>query len=209
MAPLLLSSAEVQVLPEQSLALRLLSQSKLIVWLSPLHRQYWLRSCPELEDHPYALIPPCVDPWLFEEARANVGRLRNTALGVNCLLSFKGRQNVLEYARRHPEVNFTFVGGRDNPSGPLPPNCRYIGPKPRSEMPKLYATHDYFIHLPSTPQPGERTVLEAYFSGAKLILNELVGILSYRLDWSNRQAVKRLVLEAPAKFWDKVEEACF
>jgi len=196
----------------KALALRLLSQSKLIFWLSPLHRQYWLKSCPELEERPHALIPPCVDPEPFEKCRSSTVKLSSddkSALGVNCLLDFKGRENVVKYAREHPEINFTFVGGSDIPPELLPPNCRYVGPKPSSEMPKLYATHTCFIHLPSTPQPGERTVLEAYFSGAKLILNELVGILSYNLDWSDRPSVKRFVLEAPRRFWQEVERECF
>ena len=52
---------------------------------------------------------------------------------------------------------FTFVGQQS----PIDvSNCKYVTYFPNDELPKVYNEHEYFIHLPNTAQPLERTVAE-------------------------------------------------
>jgi len=182
-------------------ARRMLLGSSLNVFLSPLHLDAWAFVIPELRGHPRHLHPSPVDTERFRPTGSR--RVPNTVLGVNCLLPFKGAERVLEYAAQHPELSFTFVGARGNAK--LPGNCRFLGYVPNERMPELYSTCEYFVHLPKSPQPCERTAIEAKLCGAKLIINPLVGAASY--DWFRRdvETVRKHIRGAPAKFWESIE----
>ncbi|MDP3732539.1 MAG: hypothetical protein Q8R31_05940, partial [Candidatus Omnitrophota bacterium] len=47
--------------PRKDSWIPLMLKAKLIIWLSPLHRQAWLWSAPELANVPYALIPSAIN----------------------------------------------------------------------------------------------------------------------------------------------------
>lgn len=182
--------------------LPILTQSPLLIWLSPLHRDSWLWSYPELADMPYALIPSAIDTTQFFN-------MHMTRKGIICnsgLCLFKGRRRVLEWARGHPETHITFIGGNDLPEEPLPPNCSYIGGFSHLKMNDVFNQFEALLHLPATPQPFERAFVEAYLAGCKLIANSLVGALSY--DWfTSREEVAKHVAKAPKDFWDSIEKA--
>jgi glycosyltransferase involved in cell wall biosynthesis len=192
----------------KTFAKEFLEKSNLIVWMSPLHREAWLRSIPELADHPYALTPSCLDVEKLSPTQMNP--TPNTVIGVNCLLSFKGKNNVLSYARENPEFQFTFVGQSEVAPSDLPKNTKYVGQVSEEELIGLYAQHEYFIHLPSTCQPSERTCIEAALMGLKLIVNPLVGITSYPDFYKNgevnREWLRTFVKDAPKRFWDGMEK---
>ena len=176
-------------------------RAKLLIWLSPLHRESWLWSCPELEDRPYAVIPSPVDLKQFY----NMGLPRGGVVSVNSLFPFKGRENVLHWATERPEVNITFAGGNPLPNEPLPPNSQDIGPQPFRLLNEIYNRHKVFLHLPGTPQPFERSLAEAYLAGCDIIGNKLIGALSY--EWfKSREEVAKHCGNSSRLFWEKVEE---
>ena len=179
--------------------LPVLQASRLIVWLSPLHRWAWLYMYPELKKHPYVLVPSPVSP---DEFYAKNGE-RKGVIAVNAALAFKGRDNFINWAKEHPDIAITHVGQED---ATLPSNITCVGVKTPFEMNDLYNKHETLVHLPNTPQPCERVVLEAYLAGCKIIGNRLIGALSYRW-FKSRDLVARHVREAPKRFWDAVEKA--
>jgi len=193
----------------KAFAKEVLENSRLIIWMSPSHREAWLGSIPELADHPYALMPSCLDVEKFRPRQMDP--TPNTVIGINCLLGFKGKNNVLSYAREHLELQFTFVGQADVDPSNLPKNAKYVGQVSEEELIDLYTQHEYFVHLPSTCQPSERTCIEAALMGLKLIVNPLVGITSYSDFYKNgkvnREWLRAFIKDAPKRFWDEVEGA--
>lgn len=181
--------------------LPILLRSKMLIWLSPLHRNSWLWLCPELESIPHHLAPSPVDFELFY----NVGVPRQGVITVESLHSFKGRDQVLKWAREHPEVQVTCVGGNPSPGESLPPNCKELGGVRSFKMNELYNQHETFLHLPQNPSPFDRTVPEAYLAGCEVIGNELIGALSY--EWFNsRENVAEHCKKSPREFWERIEE---
>lgn len=190
--------------PVASFAGQVLTKAKLLVWLSPLHREAWLKLHPELENVPYHLHPSPVEPGPFEDAARTMNRQPGTVLGVNVLSSFKGRDNVLQYAKEHPELKFLFVGEPDEDCV-LPPNCRAMKGIPSEQMPMLLGQSESLIHLPASPEPFARVIPEAVFAGCRLIVNDKIGALSY--GWKSKDEVKQALRAAPGKFWEAVEGA--
>jgi len=189
---------------------KLYNESVLNIFMSPLHRDAHLSVMPELAEHPYALVPSAINPDDYTP-KAEADPNPSTVIGVNCLYSFKGMQNVLRYAQEHKDLSFTFVGGKEgNPK--LPENCKYVGVKTRKELVQLYAEHEALIHVPQNPQPCERIVAEFILANPKgrLIVNDLVGILSYpnviENGKLNREEIVRLVSQSPEKFWFEIEK---
>lgn len=189
---------------------QLYKASVLNIFMSPLHFKAWTSVAPELANHPYAFVPSAINPEDYT-LKGNVNPKPKTVIGVNCLFGFKGKENVIRYAEEHPELSFTFAGGMEGETV-LPPNCQYIGSKTREELVQLYAQHESLIHIPQNPQPCERIIAEFILANprGRLIVNDLVGILSYpnviKGGKLNRGEIIRLVSQSPQMFWGVVEK---
>ena len=182
-------------------------RSKLNIFMSPLHWEAHLGVMPEMTKIPHALVPSAINPNEYSPP-LGIDIKPGTVVGVNNLFGFKGKENVLQYAKEHKELSFTFVGGLEKPTE-LPENCVFVGYKQREELLAIFAAHEYLIHLPCTPQPFERTPVEFLLANqkGKLIINNLVGARSY--PWFgkttvNRDEVIRHCAEAPKTFWREV-----
>ena len=183
--------------------LPILLKSKMVIWLSPLHRDSWLSLYPELKDIPYHLSPSPVDPGLFNDLRSSVFP-RKGILSVESLAPFKGRDYVVKWAAEHPEEHITFIGGADY-NLPLPENCEVVGYVPNSMMNEVYNRHEAFLHLPQSPSPFDRTCAEAYLAGCRIIGNDLIGALSY--PWfKSREEVADHLRRSPTELWEAIEE---
>jgi hypothetical protein len=181
-------------------------RSKLNMFMSPLHRDVHFGVIPELSKVPYACVPSAIKTNEFDCGKSKIKP--GTAVCVNSLYGFKGRENLLAYAKDHPELSFTMIGGKEGEIE-LPSNCKYVGYKQREELMELFATHEFYIHLPSTPQPFERAPIEYLIANpeGKLIINQLVGARSY--DWfgkehANREEIMKHVQDAPKLFWREI-----
>jgi len=185
----------------RDLWLSVLLEAKLLIWLSPLHRESWLFTCPELRDRPYAIVPSPIDSKVFYDMKLP----RKGVICVSSLFPFKGRDNVLQWAKGHPEIQVEIMSGNPLPDEPLPPNCKDIGGQPFHLLNEIFNKHEIFLHLPGTPQPFDRAVAEAYLAGCDIIGNKLIGALSY--DWfTSREEVANHCGSASTLFWEKVEE---
>lgn len=171
-----------------------LQNSALIIWLSPLHRESWLFTYPELKEHKHTIIPSAINVDLFY----NLEQERHGVLAINAGLKFKGVSRFREWAEEHRDVNIDLVGSIDEL---LPNNVHSINFVPPLKMNGLYNKYQKFIHLPTTPQPFERTVAEAYLAGCEIIGNRNIGALSF--PWFTDREMVRICLQTVNKqFWD-------
>jgi hypothetical protein len=169
-----------------------------------LHFDSWCYAIPEIKEHPYHLHPSPVDLELFKPDPI-IKRNPNAGLVINAM-EFKGAKNTIEYCRQHPEITFTFCGSQ--PQGVvLPSNCVYVGYVPTPKMPSMFAQASYYVELPDTSQPFNRTVLEARLMEVPhLIVNKNIGVLSY--DWfkEDTTTIRKHIQEAAHIWWKKIEE---
>lgn len=190
--------------PNKKFSEDLFKDARLHIFLSPLHREQWLKVMPELEDAPYYLHPSPINTNLFKPL--DVERKPNTVLGINSLLRFKGRDNVIQYAQEHSELDFTFVGAME-PGTKVPENCSVLARVPNEELPGMYSQAEYVIHLPTSVDPFCRVVAESKLCGAKLIVNKLVGCTSYKEFKKPRDEFAKWIDGAPKRFWMAIEGA--
>lgn len=108
-------------------------------------------------------IPPAVDLEPFRAAAANAGERRG-AVTVGAWMNWgKSPERAREVA---PDVAF-FGFGPCSPAGTQAVDYE--------AMPELLARYRTFIHLPSVLEPFGRTVVEAWATGCKVVVNNLVG----------------------------------
>lgn len=181
--------------------LKLYQSAKLHIWLSPLHREAYLFAFPELEKFRPVCVPSCIDVEKFKPVEG-VERRRGTVIGVGALEPFKSRYGAYNYGLANPQLSFTFVGQSAEINLP---NCKYLSYVRNEDLPRLYSEHEFYINLPDTVQPFERTAAEAYLSGCKLILNENVGFFSYPWDYKNIEQVRHILKQAATGWWEEVE----
>lgn len=176
----------------------MMEQAKILVWLSPLHRDAWLYATPELEGVNYLLNPSSVSPADFHP----LNMPRKGTLGVNGLLAFKGRKGIIEWAEENPGEPVTVVGPNPEP-GPLPPNIEVAPPVPPYLMNELYNRFERFLHLPDTIGPFDRVAAEALLAGCQVVANKNVGALSY--PWfTSRESVASHLETASSDFWETI-----
>ena len=175
-----------------------------LIFLSPLHRDVHYDAMPALKDKPYAIIPSTIDISNFDFRNGAIAKLPNTACSVNTLLPFKGADNIIEYIKKHPEIQFDIIS--DNPADYVLPSNAILHPRVAWEnIQNFYAAHEFYVELPSTPQPFNRTFIEAKLSGCKIITNELSGAFSYpELRNGSIDDINKILLDAPNKFWREV-----
>jgi len=184
--------------------LELFKKAKLLIWLSPLHREATLASLPELAEKKFALIPSAIDPDLFLMMKP---KERHPAyLSVNTLYEFKGKENLLRWARENPKETLHILSQAECYEQ-FPENVTVLPSLPYEKMPELYANYEYYIELPNTPQPFNRTCAEAKLSGCKILTNKLMGCASW--DWFGNPDLNVIAEElkaAPKRFWEAIEE---
>jgi glycosyltransferase involved in cell wall biosynthesis len=183
---------------------KMMLNSSLNIFLSPLHYKVWKRVLPELEDVPHYLHVSTVDTSLFKPL--DVPKVPNSALCVNCLLKFKDLDNVIKYANENTDKTITCVGGKEDKLK-LPQNIVYIGGVPNAQLPGMYSQTEAFFHCPSTVEPCGRSTIEAKLCGVpKLILNKLVGVASYKEFKYDREEFAQWVEDSPKRFWKAIEK---
>ena len=174
--------------------------SEMIIWLSPLQRESWLWLYPELESTPYYLSPSPVDVDSFFD----MGLPRQGVIVVEGLHPFKGRAHILRWIEGNPGVKVTAVGADPTVASGLPPNVEVINYVPYGQMNELYNRHEALLHLPQSPSPFDRTTVEAYLAGCRIIGNINIGALSY--PWfKSREEVRDHIKNSSKEFWEQVE----
>jgi len=183
---------------------KMMLNSSLNIFLSPLHHKIWKRVLPELKDVPHHLHVSSVDTAVFKPL--DVPKVPNSVVCINCLLKFKDLDNILEYAQKNPDKRITCMGGIEG-GVKLPPNIFYKGGIPNTQLPQIYAQTEAFFHRPQTTEPCGRTCIEAKLCGVpNLILNKLVGVASYPQFKYDRDEFAKWIEGSPKRFWAKIEK---
>jgi hypothetical protein len=99
-------------------------------------------------------------------------------------------------ALSHMDIRVDAYG--PGPFQPFGPNVNYLGELPPERVPDVLATYKRFVFVPFEFEPFCRTVVEAYFAGCELTINNLIGARHY-LD-NDLDALHT----AAADFWDHV-----
>lgn len=178
----------------------ILEKAALHIFLSPLHYQINKEYFADAVE-PHLLVPSPVNPDIFFDQKKPD---RKNTCNLNGLLPFKGKANLLKYAKEHPDVKIRLAGDREKEEE-LPSNCEFIGPIPDTQLPSFYNTHEYYIELPDTPQPFNRTIAESYLCGCKIKGNKLIGALSWPWFNEGRQTVAERLNQSPKDFWNGLE----
>ena len=188
--------------PHLSYTKKMMLNSSLNIFLSPIHYNVWKRVLPELEDVPRYLHVSTVDSSLFKPL--DVPKVANSVLCVNCLLKFKDYDNVIKYANENTDKTIMCIGAKENK---VPSNIVCLGGIPQVELPGMYSQTEAFFHCPSTVDPCSRATIEAKLCGVpKLILNKLVGVASYKEFKYDRVEFGRWVEDSPKRFWKEIEK---
>ncbi len=178
--------------------LPLFEKAKGLIYLSPLHKKVYLKQFPSLKKIPSAVISSAINTKLFDFDHQKSPE--NSALTVNTLLSFKGKNNIIKYITDHQELNFT-VAGHNPDCIELPKNAKYIGVQKYEDIPELFSRHKFYVELPNYGNAAfNRTAAEARLAGCKIITNKFLGAASYP-EFRDRKAFKDLIDRAPENFW--------
>ena len=188
----------------------LLKNAKLNIFLSPLHYQNYLKVFDKELLEPHIEVPSCIniDDW---KPNPDIKIIPNTCVCVNSLYGFKGKDQVIEYIKNHPDIKFTMVG--DNPENTqLPENAELVGRLNNQQLKELYQKSESFLHLPISG-PFDRTPIEYKLCNpnGKLILNSRVGCMSYKSIFKDDgkidiEGIKKLLKDAPNMFWGGIEK---
>lgn len=186
----------------------LLKNAKLNIFLSPFHYQMYLKVFDKDILEPHVEVPSCIniDDW---KPNPEIKIEQNSCIVVNGLYGFKGKDQILEYIEKHPEIKFIIAG--DNPeNAQLPENAEYVGRVNNNKLKELFQKSEYLLHLPISG-PFDRIPIEYKLCNpeGKLITNDRVGCLSYNIFKDNkidRDKLINLLKESPIKFWDAVEQ---
>jgi glycosyltransferase involved in cell wall biosynthesis len=191
---------------------RLFTESKLNIFLSPLHYEMHTILIPEIADHPHLEIPSPIDINLFYP-RQSVKRQPNTILWLGPFTRYKGIHLAIAFSQIKKEYAYTFMGSDvDELEDGWGAKLQVLGHKvfpglPNEDLPGVYSQFEYFLELPAGPMPFERVAAEARCCGCKIITNELLGAASY--DWFRHGTVEdvRLHVSRSSKdFWDGIEK---
>lgn len=174
---------------------KLYEKAALNIFLSPLHYEMHKKFLGDVVE-PHVIIPSPVDSNKFYDLKKE--RTKDI-ITVNGHLPFKGKSNLIKFAEENPDRHITVVGQPDN----LPSNCECIGLVSNDKLNDILNDYQYYIELPATPQPFNRSCAEGYLAGCKLITNNLMGFISW--NWRSREEVIKNVGEnASEKFWKSI-----
>jgi len=175
---------------------RLFGESVLNVFLSPAH----------LENHKAKLgvdgitLPLAIQTEMFRPV-SGVERDPKKALVVGgWVRGGKVARSIVRYIEDHPELSFVSVGF-DLPRASSVPH------RPLKDMPGLYSSAGWLVHLPDMVCAGERVIFEAALCGCRIMMNDKVGHKSWNRDLSDTDGLRDWLRQAPFDFWKAVENA--
>ena len=179
------------------LAKRLFGESALNVFLSPAH----------LENHKARLgvdgiaLPLAIQTEMFRPTPGVQRDSRKALVVGGWVRGGKISRSIIRYIEDHPELSFLSVGFEL-------PRAFSIPHRPLKDMPGLYSSVGWLVHLPDMVCAGERVIFEAALCGVpKIEMNDKVGHKSWNRDLSDTEGLREWLRKAPFDFWKAVENA--
>jgi len=165
-----------------------------VIFLSPLHREAFLRQHPGCRPKKTYLVPSPMDPADFIAKVKKPG----SVVWLGEWQPHKGIEAACRWAAENGQVTF-FGWGPMRPSGP---NVNCLGRLPYEMVPDVLARYERFLFLPEWIEPFGRTVAEAVLSGCELVCNDRIGALSW--GWETREEWAKGVGTAAERFWEVI-----
>jgi len=170
-------------------------QSKLNVFVSPMHRDVSLKILNVNNLPPSYVMKPTIDTGLFYN--------KNYVRDIDYL--FIG---VIGEAKGFFEMRKYFANSNIHLAGNISPGITldfgvYHGHIPYHEVPDLMNRAKNFVFLPRWPEPQGRVVIEAALCGCNLIVNNMVGAVSFPFRIDDPKNYESPVHE----LWDRIEQA--
>jgi glycosyltransferase involved in cell wall biosynthesis len=182
----------------------MLKNSLANIFLSPLHRDCFKAYLPE-QTNQNLLVPPHIPVDFYDMGRERVNRV----MFAGNIHSGKGVQDIIEFAKVHPNIHIDFFYNRSqsNLVAQLKQlkNCHLKGYRPKEEIFECYNKYKYFMHIPQHQEAFGRAVGEAFLCGCDLIVNDRVGAMSYGWDYS---VFREKTLYSQFTFWHDLERIC-
>jgi glycosyltransferase involved in cell wall biosynthesis len=171
------------------------SQSKLNIFLSPLHRNISLNALKLDFEPPSFIFKPTIDPKIFfnQDLARDIDYLFVGVIG-----EAKGLE---EMRQRYSNSDIHFVG-KLFPGASLGFGTHH-GSVPYDQIPKLMNRAKNFVFLPRWPEPQGRVVIEAALCGCNLITNDRVGATSFPFDISKPENF----MNSTQELWEEIEKA--
>ena len=176
---------------------RLFSGSFLNVFLSPMH----LGNYESGFGVKGICLPLAIDVDVFRPV-SGIERKEGAALACFSRIGKVGR-DLAEYAAGHPEIRFDVI---PDSGGIKLKNVFTKRPVPHEAMPEIYSGYEYVVCLPDSWEAGGRSVFEGALCGCKVVGNEKVGHLSWGVDLSDAETLRKGLKTAPYEFWRLIGE---
>lgn len=169
------------------------TESKLNIFLSPLHLQTTLKVLALEKEVPSFVLKPTIDSTKFYN--------QNRDRDINYL--FVG---VIGEAKGLAEMRQKFANENIHFAGKIYPKTKldfgvYHGALPYDQIPALMNRAKNFVFLPRWPEPQGRVVIEAALCGCNLITNDRVGATSFDFDIANPANFGN----ATTELWKRIE----
>jgi len=193
------------------LARLLFKHSFLNVFISPFQERNHREKLGDGID-PYYLLPPAIDTRKF---RILEGIERDPKLVVNTcgrLYAQKGYYNVLQFIMGKKKLKFEiYTREHQNIADAMKQldNVKVFPLVENEQLPEIYNRATYTMHLPRAYEACGRTIAEGLLCGCKPIMNENMGIKSFKVfhiedeEWS-RDKFRYFIEQGPYSFWKAI-----
>jgi glycosyltransferase involved in cell wall biosynthesis len=179
---------------ERSLVRSLFLNSRLNVFVSPLHHRVIYNILGMKNEVPEFIIKPVIDGSLFY----NRNEKRDMEyLFVGVIGEAKG---LAEMRRLFCNKDIHFIG-KTAPGNRLDFGVHH-GFVPYAKVPDFMNRARNFVFMPRWPEPQGRVVIEAALCGCNLVVNDNVGATSFPFDISDISNFRH----ATEEFWGRIEE---
>ena len=195
------------------LARLLFGRSFLNVFISPFQMENHKKKLGKLVE-PYYLLPPAIDTEKFK-ILPDIKRENSKVISMTGrLYHSKGLQHVANFVRVKHHWKFEIYSkepGKVEEYFKDVKNVKIFSPVDYEELPKIYNSAGYTIHLPQELEACGRTIAEGVLCGCAPLYNRNVGIGSFKafhlgdkklFDYEKFKEVCRI---GPYQFWKTVD----
>jgi len=166
-------------------------------FLSPLHRDVHVGTLGT------SVLP--LEKTVVYFPSVDVERFRNLNLKRDIrLLSYGGQGEAKGYyniMNIFPRGSVIFIGG-NTPDLVKKGDGHWLGAIPGEKMPEILNRTQNYIHVPRWPEPFGLIVAEAALCGCKIVVNDMVGAMSWKLNLED----PAIYSNTSEKYWDELEK---
>jgi glycosyltransferase involved in cell wall biosynthesis len=193
-----------------SLTVESIHRADLVIYNSPRIQEYITQKVKPPKTQATVLIPPWAN--LYPYKRDWPDRKPNSVLYFNLLSRHKGLTKFIAHAKDNPDQQHNAYGRCEPDMEPIYkaaerqlPNFKYCGVPLNEEKPAIFGAHEYYFFSPVWLETFGITILEAQYSGCKMMVNGDIGLYSWKWNLDkDEDEIKARLFDMPEEFWSKV-----